>query len=71
MFESGFSIGDLVEYKQDRNDESNLFGFIVEVKFYKPTAGKPAVCYSIEKCNTKEMDLGIYEHNVVKLYKPS
>lgn len=70
-FESKYNIGELVEYKQDRNDESNLFGFVVEVTFYKPTAGAPAVSYKIEKCNDKTIDPGIYEHNIVKVFQPT
>lgn len=71
MFESEYNIGDLVEYKQDKNDEHNLYGFVVEVTFYKPTAGAAVASYKVEKCNTKEMDIGIYQHNIIRLYKPA
>lgn len=70
-FESEYAIGELVEYKQDRNDEYNLFGFVVKIAFYKSDSVNYCAAYDIEKCNMREIDIGIYQHNIIKGYRPS
>ena len=69
-----YDIGDLVEYKQDRNDECNRFGHIAEIIVYKPTAST-AVRYNINPVNHRIRDEGeplidrdIYETNIIKKY---
>ena len=63
-FESKNSIGDLIEYVQDRNDEQKRYGFIVEVTFWKSDAVNFTCAYAVQKTNSDEIDRGIYETNV-------
>lgn len=68
-FSSKYEIGDLVEYKQDRNDDYTLFGHIVEIVVYKPTSTL-ALKFNIRPVNrnAEALEYGIYESNILRRF---
>lgn len=72
-FQSKFAVDDLVEYKQDRNDEKTRFGHIREVSFRRSDAVNFVATYVVECCNAVGVDpthdSGIYEYNIIRAFR--